>query len=121
MQGLSFLLPQVCWIQTNAFGNIKGFTQDGFKYGAIGFLNTVWDDGGGAFWGNDWLGVSYGAEKGWGPYSTDSTFEYRLNHGVYAAKEDNYTEAIWKIEELAALEPTDGMNDKEQQVLQSSR
>lgn len=95
-----------------SLGNINEFANAGEKYGAVGLINTVWDDGGNAFFSNDWLGVAFGAEKSWNPQSSKSNFDARLNAGIYGSKDENFTKAIWKLNELSSLEPTDGMNDK---------
>ena len=96
-----------------AVGNIKGFAAAAEKSGALGMINTVWDDGGTALFANDWYGVSYAADKSWNPQSQDSAnFDYRFNAGIYGAKNNSFTLALWKLIELAELEPTDGMNDK---------
>ena len=98
---------------TQSFGNIKGFVNAAEKSGAMGMINTVWDDGGNAFFSNDWYGVSYSADKSWNPQSNDSTdFDTRFNSGLYGDKENYFTKAVWKLMELSYLEPTDGMNDK---------
>ncbi|MCX6170282.1 MAG: family 20 glycosylhydrolase [Ignavibacteriales bacterium] len=98
---------------TQSFGNIKGFVNAAVKSGAMGMINTVWDDGGNAFFSNDWYGVSYSADKSWNSQSNDSTdFDTRFNSGLYGDKENYFTKAVWKLLELSNLEPTDGMNDK---------
>ncbi len=95
------------------FGNIKGFAIDAESYGALGLINTVWNDGGNAFFSNDWYGLAYSADKSWNPRSNDSTnFDARINRGIYGSKNNNFTKAIREIEKLRMLEPTDGMNDK---------
>lgn len=47
--------------------NIRGFAAAGREHGAMGVLNTVWDDGGMHFFARDWFGVAYGAERSWNP------------------------------------------------------
>jgi hypothetical protein len=95
-----------------AFNNIKKFISEGKEAGAFGVLVCVWDDGGTALFSNDWLGVAYGAEKCWNHNSADGDFDSRFNKSVYAAINDSYTKTIWKLNELALLESTDGMTDK---------
>lgn len=95
------------------FGNIKGFANAAVKSNALGALTTIWDDGGNAFFSNDWYGVSYAADKSWNCSTSDSVnYDYRFNKGIYGTSDDYLTEAVWKLNELADLEPTDGMNDK---------
>jgi hypothetical protein len=95
-----------------SFGNIKQFINDGEEWGAFGVWNCVWDDGGTALFANDWFGVTYGAEKSWNHKSDDTSFDTRFNKSVYAANNDSFTKAIWKLNELSLLESTDGMTDK---------
>lgn len=96
-----------------SFGNIRNFALDAERYGAFGLLNTVWDDGGNAFFSNDWYGVAYGADKSWNPDSDDSaSFDSRFSAALYDAGENSYAAAIRKLNELAGLEATDGMTDK---------
>lgn len=93
--------------------NIKNFSADGFKYGASGLLNCVWDDGGSTLFTNAWYGVSYGADKSWNTKSSDEqNFDTRFNKGIYGSENNYLTETIHKIIELAYLEPTDGMFNK---------
>jgi hypothetical protein len=100
-------------VYKQTFGNIQGFAKAGKNAGALGLLNTVWDDGGRAFFSNDWFGVAYGADRSWNPLSADSTsFDYRFCAGVYGASSTSFTQAIWKLNELSDLEPTDAMTEK---------
>ncbi|MDQ7817383.1 MAG: glycoside hydrolase family 20 zincin-like fold domain-containing protein [Melioribacteraceae bacterium] len=94
------------------FGNIKRFAKEGKDGGAFGVLNCIWDDGGTALFTNDWFGVAYGADKSWNHSSDDSNFDTRFNQSVYAAINNSYTKTIWKLNQLAPLESTDGMTDK---------
>lgn len=93
--------------------NIKNFSADGFKYGASGVMNCVWDDGGSTLFTNAWYGVAYGADKSWNAESSDSAkFDVRFNKGIYSSQNNFLTAAIHKLTELSYLEPTDGMFDK---------
>lgn len=94
------------------FGNIAGFASAAENSGALGLINSVWD-GGTALFSNDWYGVTYGAEKSWNPDSGKrNSFNHRYNSAIYGAGNNNYTDAIWKLNELAQLLPTNAMNDK---------
>jgi hexosaminidase len=100
-------------VYKQTFGNVQGFAKAGRNAGAWGLVNTVWDDGGRAFFSNDWFGVAYGADRSWNPLHADSaSFDHRFCAGIYGASGTSYTRAIWKLNELADLEPTDGMTDK---------
>jgi len=56
------------WPDNNtALLNIQGFTRDGQRLGAVGQLNTVWDDDGEGLFEMNWYGVLFGAAAAWQP------------------------------------------------------
>lgn len=74
--GFRFLVcPGVsCWGQMfpdfeTASINIANFVRDGRRYGAMGMLNTTWDDSGENFFQFNWLPLAWGAEVAWKPLS----------------------------------------------------
>jgi hypothetical protein len=50
-----------------ALGNIRAFVRDGQKLGAIGMINTVWNDDGEGLFDQNWFGVLFGAAAAWQP------------------------------------------------------
>src|SRR5215469_164174 len=48
-----------------AFVNIRNFVRDGQKVGAIGMLNTTWDDDGESLFDMTWPAMAFGASAGW--------------------------------------------------------
>ncbi len=48
-----------------AYVNIRNFVRDGQKYGALGMLNTTWDDDGEAIFGLTWPPLVLGAACAW--------------------------------------------------------
>jgi hypothetical protein len=105
----SKLIPDL----SQTFGNIKNFTADAVKYNADGVITSVWDDGGTAFFSNDWYGVAYGAEQCWNNEAGGvEEFDGRFNKCVYGAENNNYSGALRELNKLSELEPTDAMTDK---------
>jgi hypothetical protein len=54
-----------------AFVNIRNFTRDGQKFGAIGQLNTTWNDDGESLYGMAWPALVFSAAAGWQPGESD--------------------------------------------------
>lgn len=105
----SKLIPEL----NQTFGNIKNFTADAVKFKADGIITSVWDDGGTAFFSNDWYGLAYGAENCWNNKNNDlNDFDKRFNACLYGAVNSNYSKALRTLNKLADLEPTDAMTDK---------
>ena len=93
--------------------NIRGLVEEGARNKVMGVLLTIWDDGGMALFSRDWYGVAYAAEKSWNvDTKKGGQFDKRFNMAVYGDKSDNVTKSLWKIMELAALRPTQELNDK---------
>jgi len=72
--GFKFMVsPGVsCWSQIwpdtqNATVNISNFVRDGARFGAIGMLNTAWDDDGQNLSNDDWYEFAWGGECAWNP------------------------------------------------------
>jgi hypothetical protein len=95
--------------------NIRLFASDGVRNQVMGLLNTVWDDGGSAFFSRDWYGVAYAADHGWNSRrdpAKDAEFDRRFSLAQYGDSKEGITRAIHMLNELADLEPTDGMTEK---------
>jgi hypothetical protein len=76
--GLEFMVcPGVsCWSQIfpqyeNAMVNIRNYVRDGAKFGALGMLNTTWDDDGENLFSWNFYGTNWGAACAWSPADSD--------------------------------------------------
>lgn len=74
--GFDFMVaPGVgCWGELwpavgNATVNISNYCRDGAKLGAMGMMNTAWDDNGHNLFEYNWHGLVWGAECAWNPAS----------------------------------------------------
>ena len=67
--------------------NITNLCRDGYKNGALGVINTCWDDFGESLTNCALLGLAWGAETSWNP----------------ATKQDRHTEANFTIHFLGSL------------------
>ncbi len=57
-----------------AVKNIVNFVRDGQEAGALGMLNTEWDDDGESLFENAWYGVALGAAASWQPRGASITW-----------------------------------------------
>ncbi len=47
--------------------NIANLVRDGYQHGAIGMMNTAWDDSGESLFNSTWHGMAWAAEMSWQP------------------------------------------------------
>lgn len=47
--------------------NIANLVRDGYQHGAIGMMNTAWDDSGESLFNSTWHGMAWAAEMSWNP------------------------------------------------------
>ena len=92
-----------------AEGNAKGFIRDGVRGGALGLLNTVWDDGGSALFARDWYGVALAADQGWHSAPQDSTFRTRFDPAVYGDSAHTVARTVETLVQLADVQATGGL------------
>ncbi len=91
--------------------NIRNFARDGLRNGALGMLNTVWDDGGTALFSLDWYGVAYGADQAWTINQEDiAGYNRRFNLGLHGDHSNKLADAIQMLTSLTDLTPTQEMN-----------
>ena len=81
--------------------NIQNFVRDGYHNGAIGMLNTGWEDDGEALHGYTWHAIAWGAECAWNASKTDpADFNKRIGPVLFGAKGDDFGRAIELLGEL---------------------
>ena len=92
--------------------NIQNFVRDGCANGAIGMLNTGWEDDGEVLHGNTWHGIAWGAECSWNASKTDiADFNRRLGPALFGAKGDDFGRAIEMLGELQGTPELWGANN----------
>ncbi len=89
-----------CWSRVlpdfpAAVTNIQNFVRDGARLGAVGMLNTAWDDDGESFNAPNWHGFAWGAECAWNAANTPYTaFNRRLGAVLFGERTDHFGRAI---------------------------
>lgn len=118
-----------CWGQifpdfATAEINISNFVRDGKRYGAMGVLNTTWDDSGENFFHYNWLPLAWGAEVAWKPLpeATGTTARQQLEarferfceafgRTFYGEVGDRAVTALRKLSALRTNPTSGGMRD----------
>lgn len=87
-----------------AFINIKNFVRDGQKYGALGMLNTTWDDDGEALFAMTWPAIVFGAACSWqqGESSIEG-FKSKYDWAFYRNEDNSFREAIQNLARAHSL------------------
>jgi len=113
-----FVCPGVsCWGRmlpdfNTAVINIHNYVRDGAKYGAMGMLNTTWDDTGENLFNYNWHGIAWGAECAWNASVTPiEDFNRRIGGVLFGEKGDHFGQAITLLSKTHALPGYGGMHD----------
>jgi hexosaminidase len=81
-----------------AFLNIRNFVRDGQKYGALGMLNTTWDDDGEALFQMTWPAVAFGAACAWQPgESSIERFKANYDWAFYRNQDHVFRDALQSL------------------------
>lgn len=92
--------------------NVRNFVRDGVKHGAIGMLNTSWEDDGEALKGYDWHGYAWGAECAWNASATSpEDFNRRLGAVLFGEQGGHFGQAIELLAQTHRLAGMEGMNN----------
>lgn len=90
--------------------NIQHFVRDGAKHGALGMLNTAWEDDGEALQGYKWHGYAWGAECAWNASSTTSEdFNRRIGAVLFGESGDHFGQAIALLSQAHRVPGMKGM------------
>ncbi len=92
--------------------NIQNFVRDGAKHGALGMLNTSWDDDGENLNAPNWHGFAWGAECAWNASKTAyADFSRRIGAVLFGEKGDNFGQAIDLLAKTHRLPGMNGMHN----------
>ena len=95
-----------------AIPNIRVFTREGQKAGAIGQFNTTWDDYGDALFGMTWYPVVFGAAAAWQEGDSDpERFRAAFDWAFFRNPGAEFSRAIWKINSAHDLLKSVGLGD----------
>ncbi len=93
-----------------AFVNIRNFVRDGQKFGALGMLNTTWDDDGEALFGMTWPAIVFGAACSWQPGECSvEEFRSKYDWAFYRNEDSTFQDAIQNLSRAHALLATAGL------------
>ena len=114
-----FVCPGVnCWSRilpdfAAAATNIRNFVRDGAKHGALGMLNTAWDDDGENFCAPNWHGILWSAECAWNASTTTlDEFERRVGAVLFGEAGDHFGQAIALLATTHSLPGWERMHDR---------
>jgi len=90
--------------------NIRNFVRDGVQHGAIGMLNTDWEDDGEALQGYRWHGHAWGAECAWNASTTTpEDFNRRIGAVLFGEPGEHFGRAIELLAQTHRLPGMQGM------------
>ena len=93
--------------------NIRNFVRDGVANGAIGMLNTAWEDDGEALGAPKWHGHAWGGECAWtGAKTAPEDFNRRIGAVLFGEKGDHFGKAVELLARAHRLGGMSGMNNR---------
>ncbi len=82
-----------------AYVNIRNFTRDGQNLGAMGMLNTTWNDDGESLYSMAWPALIFGAAAGWQAGESDiDQFKSAYDWAFYRNDDATFREALEKLD-----------------------
>jgi hexosaminidase len=82
-----------------AYINIRNFVRDGQKVGAIGMLNTTWDDDGESLFDMTWPAMAFGASAGWQPgESSIEDFKNSYDWAFYRNPDNTFKDVLENLD-----------------------
>lgn len=87
-----------------AFVNIRNFVRDGQKFGAMGMLNTTWDDDGEALFEMTWPALVFGAAASWqsGEASIEQ-FQSSYDWAFFRNQDATFIDAVMNLNKAHTL------------------
>lgn len=102
----------------NAYPNISVFVRDGQKFGAIGMLNTNWNDDGESFIGLTWAPFVMGAACSWQQGECDiKQFQQAYDWAFYRNNDSTFHDAILELNNANTLLKKAGLGESSNQYL----
>jgi hypothetical protein len=93
-----------------AMTNIQNFVRDGAKHGALGMINTDWEDDGEALKAVKWHADAWAAECAWNASTTSpEDFNRRIGAVLFGETGDHFGQAIQLLAQTHRLPPMKGM------------
>jgi hypothetical protein len=84
--------------------NIANFVRDGQASGALGMMNTSWDDDGESLFEMTWYGIVLGAAASWQEKAVDrNSFDEDFDWAFFRNESDEFTEALRTLGSVNAL------------------
>ena len=84
--------------------NIGNFVRDGQASGALGMMNTSWDDDGEALFEMTWYGIVFGAAAAWQNQAVDrDAFDESFDWAFFRSDGDEFTEALHALGSVNGL------------------
>lgn len=105
----SRILPDFDYAMTN----IGNFVRDGAKHGALGMLNTDWEDDGEALNAAKWHADAWAAECAWNASKTKrEDFQRRAGAVLFGEKGDRFGQAVELLAKTHRMAGMEGMNNR---------